>query len=435
MTETFPPGDPQGIWGIADGLDDRAKILTSASDQLLALRKIPWYSAAGDAYRAHVTKRCQVMDDNAADIKKGASILRNFGKYLLDLQREYAELEQKRATLEKTLTAASTAPMSATTATAEPDPTAAASMALTIGKQADIQLRWQEAVGQATADIKALDLYPGDSPSPTFRWPWEEDTDPPIPSLPIDGVLAGDFDEDDIMQGSIGSCAILSTLMGYLRTNAGDEMLKNNIRWDSKKKGYWVTLYPDGEPKEYFVNKVFEDGSKAPDGKFLFFFDKTKPGIGALYEAAIYQAVGGYKEIDNGADPREMMSLITGDDPSVDYYGEEGDSSRVRAINRTRFAMEDGASAVATSTQTLNAARDDTMAIEADQMIDGKISKGEIELYAHHAYSIAKIDDDGGVWLENPHGPDNSADGGHWFKLSEKDFAKYFPWLQASGRP
>lgn len=116
MAETFPPGDPQGIWEIADGLDARAKTLTSASDQLLALRKIPWYSEAGDAYRTHITKQCKTMNNNATDITKGTTILRTFGKYLLDLQREYAELEQQRAGFEKTLTQATTPTPAHTTA-------------------------------------------------------------------------------------------------------------------------------------------------------------------------------------------------------------------------------------------------------------------------------------------------------------------------------
>lgn len=38
MSETFPPGDPQGIWDIADGFDSMAGTLTSASSQFL----MPW---------------------------------------------------------------------------------------------------------------------------------------------------------------------------------------------------------------------------------------------------------------------------------------------------------------------------------------------------------------------------------------------------------
>lgn len=426
MTTTFPPGDPHGIWDIADGLDSRAKVLTSAADQLAALRKIPWYSEAGDAYRTHVAKRCRIMDDNAADMTRAATVLRDFGKYLLDLQREYAELEQKRTMLAATLVAAS--PDTA------PDPIAAVSMAQTVGAQANIQFRWQEAYEQATADIKALDLYLGDDAAnpglaSTFKWLWD-DHFPPNRDVDHDILAKGSFDQWSVKQGGISSCFLLSALMGFMRTDAGDTMIRNNIRWDAGKKGYWVTLYHNGQPKEYFVDQVFDQCALENDDKSFLWIQTQRPGIPALYEAAIYQATGKYF-VDNGGQAHEAMELITGEPAEVHRNG-RGESVADRLPDARQVLAGGGAVVVGTLKKGAFPGGGETVEVTVEKREEGQLVKHDVTLGAEHAYMVERIEDDGTVWVRNPHGAGNAMDGGGTMRLSQEDFNKYFRKIQYS---
>lgn len=222
--------------------------------------------------------------------------------------------------------------------------------------------------------------------------------------------------------------------MGLLRTNAGDDLLKSNIRWDNKKKGYWVTLYPDGEPKEYFVNKVYGEGAKERQGEMFLGWHWQKPGLGALYETAIAQEIG-YDELNNGEDPGKMMRLITGKEPDMRWIGGSGDEMPKESLDQARSGLKNGSAVIAGSVHSFPDSNSQTISVDACQVQDGKVVKTEVEVYSSHAYSVARIDQDGGIWLQNPHGHNNAADGGESFKISKDDYKKYFPYLEVSGAP
>lgn len=80
-------------------------------------------------------------------------------------------------------------------------------------------------------------------------------------AVPDDALTRGSFDPEDVQQHAIGSCYLLSTLMGLLRTDAGDDFLREHVRWDPSRRGYVVTLYEDGKPVEVFVDAVYDEGS------------------------------------------------------------------------------------------------------------------------------------------------------------------------------
>ena len=55
----------------------------------------------------------------------------------------------------------------------------------------------------------------------------------------------------------------------------------------------------------------------------------------------------------------------------------------------------------------------------------------DIEPVTQHSYVVTRIDEDGSVWMRNPWGPGNSADGGGEFRVSAEDATSLF-WRAAS---
>jgi hypothetical protein len=219
----------------------------------------------------------------------------------------------------------------------------------------------------------------------------------------------------DVKQGNrLGDCYLLSTLMGFLRTDAGDALL----RWDEQRQGYWVTLYEDGEPIEYFVDGAYIGGVSDPTSPMVGI------GVAAIYEAAVGQHLG-ISDLADGGDSAAMMALITGEQgrsyptrhtwqPWDDEYG----------AGLVRDALDSDASVTASSqpaTKDATAAR-----VEVQYYEDGDLVTGEVDIIRSHSYLVVGVADDGAVILRNPWGAGNVADGGRVFRVSEEDFREQF---------
>lgn len=50
----------------------------------------------------------------------------------------------------------------------------------------------------------------------------------------------------------------------------------------------------------------------------------------------------------------------------------------------------------------------------------------DVDVVTSHSYVITRIDPDGSVWMRNPWGPGNSADGGGEFRVSPEDVEDLF---------
>lgn len=272
-------------------------------------------------------------------------------------------------------------------------------------------------------------MYPSElGPEPGLKW-WWDDHFPPNRHIDYDVLKNGSFDPDDIRQGFIGDCYLLATLMGYLRTEAGQQMIRESIRWDPKKRGYWVTLYPDGEPRESFVNQAFDSCAVEEDWRSGP-FSGYKPGIAAIYESAVYQVIG-YEDLADGGWPKDTMEMLTGDGRATAYHsGPDGPPDDY--LFQAQWKLDDGANVVVSTYDDALLPSGEYEEITVKRVVDGRTVTDQVELGAPHAYMVDKIDDDG-IWIKNPHGPGNGSDGGGAFKISKADFNKYFTSLTISG--
>lgn len=273
--------------------------------------------------------------------------------------------------------------------------------------------RLQEAASIAATELQsAID---GDEDGKPWWDPFGWFSDPEDPDERVTEDIMDDdaFDPDDVAQGSIGDCFMLSSVVSLLNTDEGDEFIRENIRWDSDKEGFWVTIYPNGEPKEVFVEHVFDNGARQDDWEWLF-LSGDKPSIAALYESALRQEYG-YNFLDGGK-PYVAMEIITGKPVHVienDRYRGLSDGQ----MNNVRKAIEEGGQAV------ISSPRDGHHEITVTGP-DG--STREVEIVTSHSYSVMKVEPDGSVWVRNPWGPGNSADGGGAFLVSEEDAGRLF---------
>jgi len=241
--------------------------------------------------------------------------------------------------------------------------------------------------------------------------------------VPDDMLDKGSWDQADVRQQGIGSCYLLSSLMGFMRTDDGDALLRRNVRWDALKQGYWVTLYVDGKPTEVFVDGVYDGGVRQPAGTV---------GLVSVYEAALGIHLG-YADLDDGGYPEDAMEMITGRDASSyttddtwwpwdDEFGGNRESIAER--------LADGAAVTADT-----GGRPDVDDVTVQVRRDGELTDIEVDVVGGHAYMVERIDDDGGVWVRNPWGQGNGADGGEVFRMDADEFARIFGRVTVSQAP
>jgi hypothetical protein len=276
----------------------------------------------------------------------------------------------------------------------------------------------QEAATTAAAELRAASGDQGEEGSWWNPFSWFDEDDPTVPTERVsDNIMDDDaFDPEDVDQGSIGDCFMLSTVVSLLGTDEGDDFLRENIRWDDDKEGYWVTLYQGGEPTEVFVDHVFDDGARQEDGGW-WIFQNDKPSIAALYESALREEYG-YSFIDGGV-PAEAMEIITGRDVTVvensrdsGYAGLDADQ-----MSGMRDVLDDGGQVVISSPRSGEHQLTVTNA-------DGDTR--EIDVVNSHSYAVSRIEPNGDVWMRNPWGPGNGADGGGEFRVSAADVEDLF---------
>jgi cbb3-type cytochrome oxidase subunit 3 len=255
---------------------------------------------------------------------------------------------------------------------------------------------------------------------------WDDDS---VPDASVDEHTLDrtNWDPAYVQQGNIGDCYLVSTVMGYMSTSEGRAMLQNNIRWDSKAGGYWVTLYDHGKPKEYFVGKVYGQGADQVDGQTLW-WTNTSHNVVNLYEAAYAQMIG-YDDLDDGGKPDFVMAAITGEPASHQALNRGNADGDLAYIDER---LSSGSPVVAWTTS-----RSTEYVVENATIVrpDGKVVNEDIDIVSgpdrSHAYSVERVDSDGTVWVRNPWGPGNSADGGGLIGLSAEQFESAFCELSA----
>lgn len=239
----------------------------------------------------------------------------------------------------------------------------------------------------------------------------------------IDAIKADITNPDwpDVTQHGIGDCYLIAGLEAMMRTPEGRAALQRNIRWDPARGCFVVTLHPPGGPPvDVYVTDVYANGAN----------NNGPAGLVSVYEKALGQYLG-YNDLNDGGNPLDTMSLITGKpgdrrSTSGDAYSQDdwdGIQSGLGA-NRPTVASTGGANFGTNPDGKPKGFVD----VEAT-LPDG--SNTTLQVVNGHAYTVERIEGDY-IWLRNPWGT-NSANGtavSGSFRISRADFEKYYPWVE-----
>lgn len=393
------PGSPTAIHRVASVWRASAAKVAAAEKPLRASLELDWEGEAADAFCAKQRAILPQVQSTAERLQAAAGILEGYATTLTRLDHTYADAhhdaERARARLRSN-------PLDLV-----------AGLDLAAGALAQRALLWQ---AQQAADdaARALRGLIGDEVGGSQHWwdPlgwWDDEA---IPDENVNGDVLEDtnWDPATVQQGNIGDCYLISTVMGYMRTADGRDLLERNVRWDEKADGYWVTLYVNGQPSEYFVDKIYEHGAEQVDGKTLW-WQNTSPNIVSIYEAALAKAIT-YDDLDDGGRASTTMEMITGQPATYQdlEYSHYDDTTAAGAK-----ALASGSSVVASSIPGDGKIELDDVTVLRP---DGSTVVTDVKIVKSHAYEVERIDSDGSVWLRNPWGPENSADGGGLLHLS-----------------
>ncbi|MFG6401178.1 C2 family cysteine protease [Microbacterium sp. P04] len=395
-------GDPNAVEAAAGRLSTAATALEGVADSIHDVDLDEWEGEAADAFRSAQTETQTAADELAKAYRSGQATL---ARYAAELRAGRGRYEAAAATFE-------TARRSV-----EADPLDVGAYVSAIGSRVEAIAavgEIQAAAARAAAELQAAvsSETEGNEWWDPFGWFTGDESEPDQPVT--ESILDDDaFDADDVSQGSIGDCFMLSTIVSLLGTDEGDEFLRDHVKWDAERNGYVVTIYVNGEAKDVFVDNVYGQGARQDDWEWLI-LSGDKASIAALYEAAIAEEYG-YGFLDGGV-PADAMEIITGEEvlevKNESYAGLSNDQ-----LDPLRENLADGGQVVLSSPRE----GDHTITVQGP---DG--ATREVDIVSTHSYAVTRIEDDGSVWVRNPWGPGNSADGGGEFRVSAEDVEALF---------
>jgi hypothetical protein len=394
-------GDPAAVGGAADDLRRASASVERADALVRGIKPELWRGAAAEAFTSAATATLPKTRDLADSLLAASGTLT---RYAAAQHEALSSSDEAQSDFDQATQALRGNPL---------DALAAAKLVRSRVAAFSAVGRLQQAASAAAAELRAHVGEEGDGQPWWDPFGWFTESEGPDERV-SESIFDDDaFDPDDVGQGSIGDCFMLSSIGSLLSSDVGDEFIRDNVRWDSEKEGFWVTLYSDGEPQEVFVDHVYSHGARQEGWDWLI-FNGDKPSIAALYEAAISQEHG-YGYLDGGV-PADAMEMITGQTVDViensDYSGL--DSSQVDDL---RDVLDEGGQVVISSPRS----GDNQITVTAP---DGDTR--EIEVVNTHSYVVTRIDADGSVWMQNPWGPGNGADGGGEFQVSPGDVENLF---------
>lgn len=400
------PGSPAVIQQVAGAWRDAADRLAESRSAARQAQLDEWHGESADAYRAAGRQLIESLTTTSERLAAGARILASYADYLAGAEERHAAARQRID--------------SATMRLRQNPLDVAAGLEATAARIASFV---QTSQAQAAANAAATELLAllGTDDSWGQNW-WDpfglwDDHSKPDTRVDEDTLDETNWDPAFVQQGSIGDCYALSTLMGYMRTEDGRELLQSNVRWDDDKHGYWVTLYSQGKPTEYFVDNVYGQGVNQYDGTTLW-WENTSPSIVSVYEAALAQQTS-FSDINDGGQASQAIEAITGRRSQMVEFGWRTDDDRVAMSE----ALASGSAVVASSQPGQGTFDVDNVTILRP---DGTTEVANIEIARSHAYEVEKVESDGSVWVRNPHGPGNTIDGGGLIHLTQEQFDNAF---------
>lgn len=400
-------GDPGAVMAAADDLRRASSVAEDAHALVERARPELWRGAAADAFTTAARATLPEARGVADTLLAASGTLTRYVAAQREAQSGY---DNAQADFDRAASALKSNPL---------DIFAAAHLVQSRLAGFGALGRLQEAAAIAADELRAASGEAADG-NPWYNpFGWGLDKEDPHDRASKDIMDDDAFDSDDVAQGQIGDCFLLAPILSLLNSDGGDDFIRENVRWDEDKKGFWVTLYSGGEPEEVFVQDVYGQGARQKDWEW-WFLSGDKPSIAALYESA-YREKYGYYDLDDGGISSDAMELITGkpvtEIANSDYSGLS--SSEYQGL---REVLNDGGQV------TLSSPRSGDHQLT---VTDTAGNTREVEIVTQHSYVVTRIDEDGNVWLRNPWGPGNSADGGGEFRVSAEDATSLF-WRAAS---
>ncbi len=218
----------------------------------------------------------------------------------------------------------------------------------------------------------------------------------------VDGVSY-----DDVIQGSIGDCYLVSALSAVAQTNP--KAIENAIK-ENGDGTYTVRFFEKNSTKQVEI-KIDGDIAQSASGsaRYAKSRDSKELWVG-LIEKAYAQWKGGYEAIGNGGYPGEVMSALTGKSSS---YSTNAYADSVFAKIQRGAQGEKPMTAVTYGK-------------------DSGVDYNGTGVYAWHAYTVLGATEEAGeklVQLRNPWGssePGNDGKNDGIFKMKLEDFAKLY---------
>lgn len=388
-------GDPAQVRVAAGAFGTAATVASSAVSTMRGVSLLSWNGEASDAFRTHRRRIDTDLDDHADDLARGRDVL----------ERHADELEQLAAAADEAIARLRDA---RDRLLRLPPDLSAFGDALRAQRDLNHVIDLRNRLSRRTAD----NLYGLISPDSTqlsgYRWPpegWPSGgswADTPLPPTILDGAS---FDPQDVEQGGIGDCYVLAAVMALMLRTDGDRILREGIRWDAGREGYWVTLYIDGRPTPVFVDHALYNGAE----------ERGAPGVVSLYEAA-YAQYESWATL-NGGWSHDVFPVLTGANAYEDRW-EQGEAWDPTAAREALV----GNGYVVANTRPI-----ETVTVPADKHTPyGSTYPTQVRIVGPHAYAVTAVEEDGDVWLMNPWGAGNSADKGGSFRVSAEVFSEYF---------
>lgn len=399
-------GSPGQVRAAAATLASAGELGMASSTTIDGLDVETWEGSAADGFRDRRQKLSAEVDHHGTDLMRAGLTLE---RYAGEMESCDADIAAARAAVVQGWDAWRANPV---------DVTALTLIAKAMGDLSVAADKREQFAIHAADQLYAL-IASDSTNLPGLTWPpagWPPA--PSLPTVPIPGGLDGTspFDPLDVSQGSIGDCYLLASLMALMQTDAGDQLLRDNLRWDPDRGGYWVTLHVDGKEVVYFVDRAQQNGALENGG----------PGIVSIYENAVNQHLQ-FSDLNDGGWPADALELLTGKDTKVyedrTLLGWDWDD--------IRDDVRDGDQLVAA---TREGKKEGMWPVEAQRPgPDGTMQTVKVDIVGSHAYTIVSVEKNGDVVLMNPWGRDNGADGGGPIRISEDDFTRIFHQIASTG--
>lgn len=125
-----------------------------------------------------------------------------------------------------------------------------------------------------------------------------------------------------------------------------------------------------------------------------------------------------------------MFPLLTGQDATD--YRRDVSGAQGWDFDTLRADLADGGHLVASTPVVAVGGEDPQVAVTRHDP-SGELVADTVSIKGPHSYTVVDVETDGSVWLINPWGEGNPADGGGSFRVSTQDFDRLFHDVASSG--